>query len=203
VRTKAEIISDYQGRVLLPAVALSLWREKAKPKQVYTPSQLSNLVERHFQYRPSESAIICAMLEGVEYKAWRVVGEKNPVPHIEILPRKLQIYVESWRYIEDSELYGLETVGAAHLAGSIERSTAKAKEDFAYNVSVGRDFKGDLGFDRLRDHMDFMFGLGDYRAKGRSKFSRKMANEIDWSKWGAIAGIAAIPIAVLLWWFSK
>ena len=25
---------------------------------------------------------------------------------------------------------------------------------------------------------------------------------IDWSKWGSMAGIAAIPLAILLWWFT-
>ncbi|MEO5492933.1 MAG: hypothetical protein ABIR08_02780 [Sphingomonas sp.] len=29
------------------------------------------------------------------------------------------------------------------------------------------------------------------------------SNDINWGKWGAIASIIAIPVAVLIWWLSK
>jgi hypothetical protein len=32
--------------------------------------------------------------------------------------------------------------------------------------------------------------------------SQVAADTFDWGKWGAIAGIVAVPLTVLLWWFS-
>ena len=26
--------------------------------------------------------------------------------------------------------------------------------------------------------------------------------KIDWGKWGSLAGIVALPLAIILWWFS-
>ena len=32
--------------------------------------------------------------------------------------------------------------------------------------------------------------------------SKLFVLNIDWAKWGAIAGVVAVPLAVLLWWLS-
>ena len=124
------------------------------------------------------------------------------MPHIEVTAGGLTRYVEAWRYIDDSELYAVETVGKPHIVQSLGLAREQAHKDYEFNKLVGHDSKGDLGFDLLKDQVDFMFGRNEFRLRGRSAFSRKIDSDIDWSKWGAIAGIAAIPIALFIWWYS-
>jgi hypothetical protein len=35
-----------------------------------------------------------------------------------------------------------------------------------------------------------------------SNATTQAVSPIDWAKWGSIAGIAAVPLAILLWWFA-
>ncbi|MBZ9648420.1 hypothetical protein K9B33_12760 [Sphingobium sp. 3R8] len=203
MKSVAQIAAEYQVYTVIPALALSLRGENVRPKQVFDPEQLANMVERRFGVRPTREAIIAAIKEGPLYQLWRVHGEANHTPHIEIKSHGVDTYVEAWRYIEDSELVALDTVGHKHFAESLDRVWDQAHKDFAFNQEAGRELVGALTFDRIRDSVNFMYGLGKYRAKGRSALSRKIDRDINWSKWGAVAGIVALPLTIILWWFSK
>ena len=196
MRTEAELIAEYEGRALLPAVVLALQKDSIAPKSVLNPAQLVNAVERHFQVRPTETAAAAALEYGAEFHVWRVIGRDVANLHAEVLPGGIEQYVNSWRYIEESDLYALETVGSSHLVASLKKAGKSGRYDFEFNQKVGRDAGGDLGFDRMRDSVQFMHGSLQYQVRGRLRLPAEEGN-IDWSKRGALAGWIIIPITIL------
>jgi len=196
MRSEAEIIAGYQGRALLPAAVLAFQKDAVKAKAVVSPKQIANAVERHFQVRPSDMAAAAVLEYGAEYHIWRVIGRDVGNLHAEVLPQGISQYVNAWRYIEDSDLYALETVGHSHLLAALAAAKKKGKSDFEFNQKVGHDAKGDLNFDKLRDGVNFMHGLHQYQLRGHRRLPHE-TNDIDWAKWGAIAAWVIIPLTIV------
>ena len=196
-------VANYQLNTMIPAIVLSLVADKAKPKQVLGPDDLGLSVEKRFGHRPSRAAIIAAMKDGPMYKLWKLHGADNDTPHVELVSSGLTNYIESLRYVPDSKLVALETVGRQHFLESMEKMKRAGEKEFDWSSKYRDGAHAEAHADRLRDGLNFLYGSGEYRSKGRSLYSRKIDKDIDWQKWGAVAGIAALPLAILLWWLTR
>lgn len=197
------IAAAYEAQPIIEAMIL-LFEKEDLDGAVLSRNDARSMLERAYGFRPSLLAVSEAFDEGSRLGAWGLIGKFGDKNHIEVQRNIVALYGGVLRSQPDSTLYALEKVGVHHLRDAVNKARRDAekddKADPAYNSMM-------IALRRLQHNGVFQRGMvatkGDILAEMDAPKKRAPVSSIDWGKWGAIAGIAALPLAVLLWWLTK